>query len=426
MNDANAYAGKPIETSIVLNTPFCLIRTIENTGFSIPEYYSDHSELESIFSPVHIPDSNAVFTPKNVCIIILESFSQSYRDYMPFVDSLSREGLSSRWTFANGRKSVEGIPAILSSLPSFEGSYLFSPYSGNDLSGIAAELCTNKGYSSAFFHGAPGGSLGLEAFAHITGYEKLYNKDTFGDESQYDGTWAIWDGPFLNYSENLISRMQEPFVCTIFTATSHHPFKVPEEYEECLTGGTLPMHKCIQYTDLCLREFFRKASAEPWYGNTVFAICGDHTNITEDEEYLTGYGLYEVPIIFFTPDGSLKGQNDGIIQQTDIMPTILNYLGYDRPYLSYGRDINDSAEAWTINSNGESYQYLKDGWCLIFDGEKATGLYRFKEDRLQENDLLEDCPEVAENMLPFLKAVIQDYKERMASNQLTVCTSNLR
>ncbi|MCR5276996.1 MAG: sulfatase-like hydrolase/transferase [Bacteroidales bacterium] len=432
LNDANRYVDTPAESAIVLNTPFSIYRTVNRVPFANPGYYPDADAVAQHYSPIHRPSSVQLFRDKNVCILILESFSASYSawltglqgtphpGYMPFLDSLMQQSLVFRYSFANGRKSIESVPAVLSGIPSLIEPYFTTSYATNDVSGITAELVRNKGYHSSFFHGAPPGSMGFEAYAHITGCQKLYNKDDFGDDSQYDGTWAIFDEPFLQFFKDRLDREPQPFVTTVFTATSHHPFKVPAEYEHVLSGGTLPMHKCIQYTDQALRKFFEAAREEPWFANTVFVLTGDHTNVTDLPEYSTSYGVFEIPIIFYSPEGDLRGLREGIAQQSDITPTLLGYLGYDRPFLSYGCKLLETPdeETWAINCNNGIYQYFYGDRCLQFDGEHIVGLYDYRRDRLQEHNLIGEDPH-AEEKLPVLKALIQDYMLRMVENRLT-------
>lgn len=433
LSNANQYVETPIEASIVLNTPFSMYRTVSRTQFKDPHYFGDETEMLSYFNAEHQPPTDAVFTPKNVCIFIVESFSASYSEllcqeqgskyegYMPFLDSLMRESLCFRWSLANGRKSIEAMPSILSGIPSLVEPFFLTSYSTNAVSGIAGELVRNKGYNASFFHGAPKGSMGFEAYSHITGYSGQYNRNTFGDDSQFDGTWAIFDKPFIQYFKEQMDGFKQPFVSTIFTATSHHPFNIPSEYEDVFKGGTLPMYKCVQYTDMAIREFFKVASASPWYDNTVFVISGDHTSVTDRDEYLTNYGLFEIPILIYSPSGELKGWREGIAQQADIMPTILSYLGYDRPFISFGCNLLTTADedTYAINYLNGHYQFFKGDWCLQYDGTECNGLYDFKHDRLQEHNLKDEKPEIIEAMMPQLKSIIQQYMSRMIENKLT-------
>ena len=54
---------------------------------------------------------------------------------------------------------------------------------------------------------------------------------------------------------------------------------------------------------------------------------------------MTESGTFAVPVIFYQPGSTLKGHIDAIAQQIDIMPTVLGYLGYDKPYISFGCDL---------------------------------------------------------------------------------------
>lgn len=432
INDATAYADTPAETSIVLNTPICLIRTVSRHTFVDPKYYENEEEMLSEFNSLITPAPEAEFKPLNVCILILESFSSSYSErisslqgrepkgYMPFLDSLMNESLTFRYSFANGRKSIEAIQSVLSGIPALVEPFIISPYATNAISGLAGELCDNKGYSSAFIHGAPSGSMGFEAFTHISGFKQLYDKETFGDNSQFDGIWAIWDEPFLQYGKTCIDKLPEPFISTIFTATSHHPYQIPKQYEGVFDEGTVPIHKCIGYTDMSLRKFFEAASTAPWFQNTLFVLTGDHTNETDRPEYLTEYGVYEIPIMFYRPDGSLKQLREGIAQQTDIMPTVLSYLGYDKPFVSFGCDLltTPDSETWAVNYSEGIYQFFTDSISIQFDGEKAIGAYDYRNDPLQKNNILDRKQDEVQRAIPKLKSLIQQYMCRMLEDKL--------
>lgn len=428
-SSCNSEIESPCEAAIVLNSGFNVLHSISRKTYAST---GNDSRGADMFTPVHYPDSGAVFRPKNVCILVLESFSSSYSSllteehghpyegYMPFLDSLMQESLCGRWSFANGRKSIEALSSI-SGIPSVGEPFVLTAYRNNGISGIAAELTANKGYSAAFFHGAEAGSMGFEDFTRRTGYAGQYSMNTYGNMGDYDGTWAIWDGPFLQYFKETMSSMKEPFVTTVFTASSHHPFHIPEQYKDAFHGGTLPMYRCIQYVDECLRQFFMEASREPWYDNTLFVITGDHTGITDRDEYHTDYGLFEIPILFYSPSGDIKGMRDCIVQQTDIMPTVLAYLGYDRPFVSFGQNLLDTPDedTYAFNCLVDWYQLFKGEWCLQYDGKEFRGLYSFKEDMRQENNLLDSRRDVVGEMAPLMMSIIGQYTDRMVEDRLT-------
>lgn len=418
LSNANQFTERPAEASIVLNTPFSMIRTIGNDPFEVPEYFQDRELMQSLYSPLHMPSDSAVFKPMNVVQIILESNSREYygRGFTPFLDSLMTESLTCEYSFANGRISIDAMASVLSSIPRMGESFMLTPAALYPISSVAGELAANKGYHTAFFHGAQESSMGFKAYGNSVGYKEYYGRESYGDDSDFDGHWSIWDEEFLQFFAEKMTTFPEPFVSTVFTATSHHPYIIPERYEDVFEDGPLPMHKCISYTDMSVRRFFETASGCPWYDNTLFVICADHTNAVELPEFGTEAGRYRVPIMFHLPDGSLKGSIDGTIQQIDIMPTVLGMLGYDRPYVAFGNDLTSvpSDETFAVNSNNGIFQMFKGDYLLQFDGEKVVSVYEYKTDKMLENNLAGQVEE-QEEMLLLLKSVIQQYMERMTA-----------
>jgi len=289
-------------------------------------------------------------------------------------------------------------------------------------------LLKRKGYHTSFFHGAPNGSMGFEAFMNVAGYDHYYGKTEYGNDDDYDGIWGIWDDKFFGFYADKLNEFPQPFVSSIFSVSSHHPFKIPREYESMFKGGREPILKCIQYTDFSLKKFFQKASRMPWYYNTVFVITADHTssNILFDETR-TAWGFYSIPIIYFQPDHSLQGRDVGITQQIDIMPTILRHLNYDEDFIAFGRDaFSEHAQRFAFNYRDNVYQIFEGDYLLVFDGVKTVGLYNFKTDKMVVNNLMQDKPDVAARMEKKIKAVIQQYNNRLIDNRMTAARSKLR
>ena len=434
ISNANQYVDRPAEAAIVLNTPFSIFRTFGKKPFVNPHYFEDEAAMEAIYTPLHQPADSVQFRPKNVVVLVVESFGKeyigslnprleeggTYKGYTPFLDSLIQHSMTWEYTFANGQQSIDGLPSILSGIPRFIEPFFLTPASLNKLSGIGSEL-QKKGYYTAFFHGARNGSMGFQAYARSVGYPNYFGREDYNNEADFDGNWAIWDEEFLQYYADKMSEFPEPFSTGIFTASSHHPYVIPERYKETYPEENLPIQKCVRYTDNALRLFFENAAKQPWFHNTLFVITADHTNQSDHQEYMTDAGRYGVPIIFYTPDGELQGHQMSIAQQIDIMPTVLGYLGYDQPFVSFGNNLLDTPEedTFAVNHNNGIYQYFKGEYMLQFDGQKTTAIYAFKLDRLLKNNLLgTDIPSQAQ-MEQELKAIIQQYMARMNGDRMT-------
>ena len=432
ISNAMQYTNTPQETAILLNTPFSLMKSLENTTYVHPHYFSEE-EAELLFSPIHIDEieENGRLGKVNVVVLILESFSKEYigfynqhidgyTGYTPFLDSLLAQSVTYTHSFASGRKSIDAMPSVLSSIPMLIEPYIVTPYSTNTVSSLAACL-KEEGYATAFFHGAPNGSMGFQAYARSAGFEQYLGMDEYDGIEAFDGTWAIWDEEFLQYYARCMNQMQQPFMTAVFTASSHHPFRVPKRYEDVFPKGTQPIHQCVGYTDHALRAFFAYAKQQDWYENTLFVLTADHTNQVSIPEYATAKGLFEVPIAFYSPrwnQGYLH--NYGAVSQTDIMPSVLAYLGYSKPFFAFGDDVltKEKKHPYAVCYNHPVYQLLSDSLLLQFDGKKVCATYNYQNDPILQHNLVEET-NTAE-MEKFLRAYIQQYIYRLTTNQLTI------
>ena len=435
ISNANQYVNRPIEAALVLNTPFSLYRTIGKDVFIVPNYFADKQEMERVYSPVHPAADSLAMTKKNVVILIVESFGREYigalnrqlenghyEGYTPFVDKLISKSITFTHSYCNGRKSIDGMPSILSSIPMFVEPFFLTPASMNHVGGIAS-LLAGEGYQTAFFHGAQRGSMGFQAFARTTGFQAYYGREDyesdsrFGGHADFDGTWAIWDEPFLQYYAEKMSEMNEPFMTAVFTASSHHPYEVPRQYKDTYPEEGIVIHKCIRYTDMAIGKFFETVSRKPWFQNTIFVLTSDHTNLSDHAEYQTDLGGFCSPIIIYEP-GKTPEVQDKIAQQIDILPTVMGMLNYPKPFFAFGIDLlhTESDDTWAVNYLNGIYQYVKHGHVLQFDGQKSVGLYSL-DDRLMRQNLVGQRPE-QQPMERELKAIIQQYMERMNEDRL--------
>ena len=422
ISNAMQYVNSPRETALVLNTPFSLMKSLENQQYVEPLYFTAE-ELPKHMTPIHEAHKRT-WWDYNVVVIILESFSKEYvGHYTPFLDRLMEESVTFEYSFASGRKSIDAMPSILSSIPSLIEPYIVTPYSTNQVSSIA-DCLKHKGYSTAFFHGAPNGSMGFQAYARSAGFDAYYGMDEYGNKADFDGTWAIWDEPFLQYYAKTMSTMPEPFMTAVFTASSHHPFKVPKQYKDSFPKGTLPIHESIGYADHALRRFFETAEQQPWFNHTLFVITGDHTNELETPEYTNAKGLYEVPIAFYHPNNTyFKGQRKEVVSQTDIMPSVLMFVDYDEPFIAFGEDALTTIKEhpYAVCYNAPLYQIFSNSLLVQFDGEKVVGVYDFREDPCLRNNIVRSVePQRIAPMVDYLKAYIQQYVHRMIRDELII------
>ena len=428
MVDAHRFVKKGIHADFVLNSPFCFIRTFNKNHFN-KKYFMKESEVDKVLNPVR-KVNDSIYSKPNVMILVMESFGreyigafnksrkiENYVSYTPFLDSLSNHSLIFTNAFANGRQSIEALPSILASVPSFKVPFTSSPYSNQEIQSLVS-VFKDKGYSTSFFHGAPNGSMGFLGLSNILGFDNYYGKNEFNDNSLYDGYWGIWDEPFLNYVKNETDKLKEPFFSTFFSLSSHEPFYVPEKYKGVFPMGDVQMHQVIGYSDNALKLFFDSAKNEPWFENTLFIITADHTNQFWYPFYSSPINRFAIPILFYHPNGSFKGVNDELTHQMDIFPSIVDLVGYDKPINSWGRSLfSNSGKSFSIHFSGTVYHFITEKYILVFDGDSVIGIYD-KEDQWLSNNLKENSNINFSNEEKYLKAFMQDYMNRIIEKKL--------
>jgi phosphoglycerol transferase MdoB-like AlkP superfamily enzyme len=387
------------DVPLIVNTPFSILHSFEQKKLKPLSFFSE-TDLKKQINPIKNYSSNQPMDKMNVVMIILESFGKGYTgiggrtSYTPFLDSLMSEGLVFSNAFANAYRSSDGIPACIAGIPHFmDEPFVTSTYATNKIDALPS-LLKQEGYSSSFFHGGTNGTMSFDVFASHAGFDQYYGRSEYGNDADYDGTWGIWDQPFLHYFGNQLDQEKQPFFSIIFTLSSHEPFALPKGYQNSTIQAMHSIQRGVAYTDESLRTFFKSIENKKWYNNTLFVITADH-NFLACKDSLNYYnqhlGLFSIPVLFYKPnDKSLKGTNTELFQQIDIMPTILNYMHYPNSFFAYGKsgfDTSTNAMAFCMIDN---YNYTRvEEYVFTGYGNSIDAVYDFKQDSTLQHKMLE-------------------------------------
>lgn len=439
MSNATLYTADNMRATMILSNPFCILRTIGSSGKISYEKYFSPEELEAIYTPVHRPaitETPTELEGRNVVVFVMESFSAEHsallrpdlyedkeqKGYTPFMDSLMRQSYTFYNMYANGRRSIQALPAVWASIPSYKNPFVLMPQAMAETCALPAIL-KDKGYRTMFFCGSDHGSMGFGAFARTTGIEHLYSRQDYEKvhgSGDFDGYWGIWDEKFIGYMGEELQKSSEPFFATIFTLTSHHPFVVPEEYEGKLPEGLTPNHKCVSYVDQAIGKFFSRYENEEWFRNTIFVFVADHVSSEQfSDEFRSSPGSYQVVGFIHAPESSLVGEHHQVVSQVDIMPTLLGLLGEDEPYFAFGRDIfgEHENEPISVSYDNNMFQAITAEHLVLFDEKSVVAVYS-KDDVRHEHNLLGqvDVSSIEQRM----KAMIQSYYSHIEAKNYIV------
>lgn len=434
ITDANKYANDLSQVNLVLNTPFCLIRTL-GKGENFRKYhFVSEDYIKKNIQPVK-QYSRSVEKKPNIVLFILEGMGAEYfetlnrnkeipnfKSYTPFLDSIAQKGFYFSNVYANASRSMEGISAITAGIPTFELDLASSPHSQQEIGSIAS-ICKEIGYQTAFFHGATNGSMGFSGFTKQIGFENYVGRTEFNDDSQHNGSWGIHDEPFLQFAKKEIGMMKSPFLATIFTLSSHEPYTFPKKYENIFNKGDIPMHNAVAYADFAIKKFFESAKNEKWFQNTIFAFIADHPASAFYDYYHQKVAYYHIPMFFYSPNEELikQGTSDTLAQQIDIFPTLADLIGYDKPFRSWGRSLfsqlNEPERAYITNKN--FYQLMQGNYMYVADIKgNIVGIFDKADFDLKNN--LKDKINNAETEkgINDLRAFMQDFMNRVLDRKL--------
>jgi phosphoglycerol transferase MdoB-like AlkP superfamily enzyme len=418
-SDAASFA-QPKNAALVNNDAYNILRTLFTPDLEEAEYMP-RNEADGHFSAIHTPadiEADSLERKPNIVLIVVESLGQEFMGCYntqtgadtrtPFLDSLARHCTLFDGR-ANGKKSIEGITAINTSIPNLMSiPFTNSIYDTAEYTGLPA-LLKKYGYHTAFYHGTYNGVMDFDRVCRRIGFDEYHGKNEYissgyGGEDDYDGAWGIFDEPFLQYTVQDINKRQGPFFAEIFTVTSHHPYPLPVQYKDTFKDGRHPILKCVEYTDMSLRRFFDEARKQPWFDSTLFIILGDHSGPGLSAEYNDYDGWYRIPMMVYDPQNPVGQRNPRIVQQLDLYPSIADLLGLPDTFVCFGQSLLQEPL-------GRQVYYGNGFYCMVSNNAVAPEVHDIT---VVEGDYEEGRPED----LRFLKALIQQYNYKIIHNKL--------
>ena len=419
--------AQPMMNSLVLNSSFTFLQTIKRKSLPRENYFSSEEMLKWVRFGPNGPSLLEGHRPEkpNIVLIILESFNLDYmgrphgdQGYTPFLDELSKQSLFFPNGIANARRSIEGIGAIMGGIPALMNEpFVSSQYLTNYFLGVGTWL-QRKNYHTSFFHGAQNTSMYFDQFMKSAGVQNYFGLNEYPDPSHSNSTWGIWDEPFLQWANQKISGFPQPFFTSIFTLSSHNPFDIPAEYTGKFPKGNLDIHESIGYADYSLRKFFESARQQPWFQNTIFILTADHTYKPGRPQYDNQLGTYQIPVLIYAPGFSLPKVDEGqIVQQIDLLPTILDLVGLEEKEKNYlGSSVFVPGDRAAVTYSDGHYLLVTRSHFLTHSRGGDFKMYSMQDPF--EKEALSEPAEKKTELENRLKALIQYFSKGMWDNKL--------
>jgi lipoteichoic acid synthase len=352
---------------------------------------------------------------RNVVLIHLESTrAQSVTPYnedletTPFLDKLAKSSLLAERAYTTVPRSSKASVSVNCGVepPLYPGPE-FEP--GGVPAQCLAALLRGQDYSTVFFASTANNMDNFGAVVQGFGYEEFYPLETMDKEGfQVTNTFGYEDDIMLGPSERWLEEQgDKPFLAEYFTGTGHYGYEcVPNRYgyEYFSENEELDRYQnCIRYLDFFVKNLMDQYKKLGLYDDTVFVIFGDHgEGFGEHDRFMHGDTIYEeglhVPLIIHDPKRFEDGERvEGLSSQLDILPTVLEILGYEvknGEYPGYSL-LREPPEDRTLR-----FSCITKRTCLasiqghekyIYHYENQPDeLFDLSEDPLEKNNLADD------------------------------------
>lgn len=356
----------------------------------VPELYAELKKEYGNGRPMH---------KQNVVIIILESFiaevlreGSVHKAETPFLDSLLNHSIVFSRAVSNSFQSNQGMVSIMGGFPSPPYAPFFNtPYSSNRFRGIG-QLLKEEGYSSFFALGAGADHFGFNRFMNYIGIDNIITKEDYGRPEHEDGNWGVFDHYFLPWVTARIETYGQPFLGVMYNMSSHPPYIVPESWSGPGSDHPEEYQRSISYVDYALKQSFEVARQSSWFDSTYFVFVADH-GITYDKRYARNWTtLVSIPFFIYHPSFSESKDVQVLVQQWDMIPTMLDLLGYSKPFFSFGESAFRKGEAAAFNMLDHSVRVYSTEYMAEMNlaDRKIEALYRYRQDSMLTQNLAGD------------------------------------
>ena len=293
-------------------------------------------------------------TGYNIVFILMESWGVKYVDSFghngygvtPNFDSLAAGGLKFTNFYAAGQRSITGIQATITGVPPVNGIPALG--FGLEVSNISklGAIASRHGYETIFLQASRRRSFMVDAIAGATGFADYYGMEDYPrllNYPDYSASIFGWDYETLLFLKTRLDKAKKPFVAYLFTGTTHTPY--PPLGKQWDLKATDPSSEdgflnTLYYSDWSIGEFMKAAEKEPWFAKTIFIFTADHAQV----HYGNGSGgfreKFNTPLVIYAP-GIFKEPKmvDTVGSQLDILPTIIDLLGFDDPFSAMGDSL---------------------------------------------------------------------------------------
>lgn len=331
--------------------------------------------------------SDSTETRMNVVLITIESLSAEYmkmygneQNITPFLDSLALQSLNFSNLYATGNRTVRGLEAMMLCIPPTPGESVVKRVDNKNKFSTAS-LFKKKGYQTKYLYGGDAFFDNMRDFFSGNGYEIVDKSSIKPGEITFANIWGVCDGDMGNkaiQTMNEEAKTGKPFFNHWMTISNHRPFTYPDGKID-ISPTIKSRDGGVKYTDYALRQFFANAAKQPWFKNTVFVIVADHCASSSGKTELP-MDKYRIPAMIYAPGFIAPANNNKLMSQIDLMPTLFGLLNFDYDSKFYGQDVlKDDYKPRAFIATYQDLGFIKDNVLTIISPVKQSKQFTLKQ-----------------------------------------------
>ncbi|WP_238652241.1 LTA synthase family protein [Paenibacillus piscarius] len=306
---------------------------------------------------------------KNVIIIQLEAFQNfplhqklEGRELTPVMNRLADEGFYFPHVYQQVGPGNTSDAEFMSNTSIYPIATLaMSTGFGDRELPALPRLVRDQGYEAYTFHINKAGFWNRNKLYPALGFNGYYDKPAFKND-HFNNFGASDEQLYATAVEKLAALQKKgtPYYAQLVTASSHHPFRVPDSFrklevperlQDTMLGDYLT---AVNYTDYAIGTLIDGLKREGMWENTVLVLYGDHFGLQPKDvpaeqveealgiQYDDRISRFNIPLIIHVP-----GMNQGqVVERTggqlDVLPTVANLLGISlkqEGFTAFGHDL---------------------------------------------------------------------------------------
>jgi len=322
----------------------------------------------------------------NVVLISVESLSGTFlkhfgntQNITPVLDSLIGKSLFFDNFFASGTRTVRGLEALSLAIPPTPGQSIVKRIPTREDMFTIGNVLKSKGYDTRYIYGGNAFFDNMGAFFGGNGYTVVDEGDIPKDAIHHETAWGVADEDLFTQALKEMDKSYASgklFFHHVMTVSNHRPYTYPDGRID-IPSSRQVREGAVKYTDWSIGDFLQRASAKPWFANTIFVIVSDHCAKVAGKTSVPVLD-YHIPCWVYSPAHIAPRIEDRLVGQIDLAPTVLGLLNLSYTSRFYGYDIFrlEKGRERLFMGTYQNIAYARDGRMVVLSPQQKIEMFK--------------------------------------------------